>query len=143
MNVLDEALRMESTCAACGQKAQVVELVHPGESNAGDALQESGSLAPFARFLRGEGGTLVTTGVNGEAAFPLPEERASVVRVAIERNDWSALFAINREWVPSWCRECGSHYCNAHWLQTVDFDDGHYDCTWGDCPKGHRRKLDD
>ena len=85
MNVLDEALRMESTCAACGQKAQVVELVPPGESNAGDALQESGSLAPFARFLRGEGGTLVTTGVNGEAAFPLPAERASVVRIAIER----------------------------------------------------------
>ena len=55
MNVLGKALRMESTCAACGQKAQVVELVHPGESNAGDALQESGSLAPSPGSSAGRG----------------------------------------------------------------------------------------
>ena len=98
---------MESTCAVCGKTAQSVELAPPAESPAGDPLQENERLAPFARFLRGEGGTLVTTGVNGEAAFPLPVERAAVVRSAIERNDWPALFAINREWDPSWCRECG------------------------------------
>ncbi len=134
---------MESSCAACGTRAQVVELVLPARSDAGDALQESATLGPFAQFLRGDGGTLVTTGVNGEAAFPLPTERASAVRDAIERNDWLALFAINQEWAPSWCQGCAAHYCNEHWRKSVDFDDGSYDCTWGDCPKGHRRKLDD
>ena len=136
-------LRLESTCAVCDKTAQSVELAPPAESPTGDPLRENERLAPFARFLRGEGGTLITTGVNGEAAFPLPVEHAAAVRSAIERNDWQALFAINREWDPSWCRECGAHYCDAHWHKSVEFDDGSYDCTWGDCPKGHRRKLDD
>lgn len=77
--------------------------------------------------------------MNGEAAIPLPVERAAVVRGAIERSDWQALFDVDPEWDPGWCRECGAHHCDAHWHKSVEFDDGSYDCTWGDCPSSSHR----
>ena len=44
---------------------------------------------------------------------------------------------------PFYCRQCGKCYCIDHWLCEVRYDDDFYDCTYGTCPEGHRKMIDD
>jgi hypothetical protein len=42
------------------------------------------------------------------------------------------------------CRQCGVVYCEKCWrVGPPELDDGFYDCTHGECPKGHTQMLDD
>jgi hypothetical protein len=43
----------------------------------------------------------------------------------------------------SYCPECDVTYCRKHYSLQVVYDEGFYDCTYGTCPKGHRRIIDD
>ena len=43
---------------------------------------------------------------------------------------------------PFYCPGCGLNYCSDDWDTCVLFDEGFYDCTKGDCPKGHQHVLD-
>ena len=81
----------------------MVELVPPGARDAGMPSRRVAASPhrPGSSAGRGAACMPVLAGVNGEAHLPLPAERASVVRIAIERTNWSTLFAINRESVPS------------------------------------------
>jgi hypothetical protein len=64
----------------------------------------------------------------------------------IAAGDVRGLHALDALLTPFYCPHCDSVYCREHWqLQTV-FDDeipGWYDCTYGTCPAGHRRIVDD
>jgi hypothetical protein len=42
-----------------------------------------------------------------------------------------------------YCPECDKVYCTDHVRKQVEWDDGFYDCTYGVCPQGHRRIIDD
>ena len=47
------------------------------------------------------------------------------------------------EGLDAYCPECDKIYCWDHYNAREEFDDGFYDCTCGECPKGHRRMIDD
>ena len=47
------------------------------------------------------------------------------------------------EGVDAYCPECNKIYCWEHYNAREEFDDGFYDCTYGECPNGHRRMIDD
>lgn len=61
----------------------------------------------------------------------------------IDAGDVQALYRLDGEWAPFYCPACEACYCREHWRTWMDFDDGFYDCTWGTCPAGHTRMLDD
>jgi hypothetical protein len=47
------------------------------------------------------------------------------------------------EGVDGYCPECDRVYCRVHYQAREVFDEGFYDCTYGTCPQGHRRMIDD
>ena len=47
------------------------------------------------------------------------------------------------EGMDAYCPECDKVYCWEHYNARVEYDDGFYDCTMGECPAGHRRMIDD
>ena len=47
------------------------------------------------------------------------------------------------EGVDAYCPECDKIYCWNHYKLEEEWDEGFYDCTYGECPKGHRRMIDD
>lgn len=56
------------------------------------------------------------------------------------------LFDLESMLIPFYCPICKASYCYKHWnvLEVFDSDfDGWYDCSYGTCPKGHKRLVDD
>ena len=47
------------------------------------------------------------------------------------------------EGMDAYCPECDKIYCWEHYNAWEEYDDGFYDCTYGECPKGHKRMIDD
>jgi len=48
-----------------------------------------------------------------------------------------------REGLDAYCPTCGKIYCARHYQTREEYDEGFYDCTWGTCPRGHKRIIDD
>ena len=42
-----------------------------------------------------------------------------------------------------YCPECDKVYCWNHYKIEEEWDEGFYDCTYGECPEGHKRMIDD
>ena len=61
----------------------------------------------------------------------------------IKEKDLNKIISINSEWVSFFCFDCDQPYCRDHWEIDVTHDDTFYDASYGTCPKGHRKKLDD
>lgn len=47
------------------------------------------------------------------------------------------------EGLDAYCPECDKIYCWNHYKLEEEWDEGFYDCTNGECPKGHKRMIDD
>ena len=47
------------------------------------------------------------------------------------------------EGLDAYCPNCDKIYCWEHYNAREVFDDGFYDCTYGICPNGHKRMIDD
>ncbi|MFX0039551.1 MAG: hypothetical protein ACFFCY_09365 [Promethearchaeota archaeon] len=47
------------------------------------------------------------------------------------------------EGLDAYCPECNKIYCWEHYDAKEEYDDGFYDCTYGVCPNGHKRMIDD
>ncbi|MFX1418132.1 MAG: hypothetical protein ACFE9N_04335 [Promethearchaeota archaeon] len=47
------------------------------------------------------------------------------------------------EGLDAYCPECNKIYCWEHYDAREEYDDGFYDCTYGICPNGHKRMIDD
>ena len=47
------------------------------------------------------------------------------------------------EGLDAYCPKCEKIYCWEHFNAREEYDDGFYDCTYGECPNGHRRMIDD
>lgn len=48
-----------------------------------------------------------------------------------------------REGLDAYCPTCGKIYCAQHYQTREEYDEGYYDCTYGTCPKGHKRIIHD
>ena len=57
--------------------------------------------------------------------------------------DASALHAHIAGGMDAYCPSCDRVYCRDHYQTEERYDEGFYDCTYGTCPKGHRRMIDD
>ncbi|MGH3973945.1 MAG: hypothetical protein ACRDS9_11580 [Pseudonocardiaceae bacterium] len=55
---------------------------------------------------------------------------------AVRAVDAAALFAVDRTWVPFYCRDCDRSFCGEHWNLKATFDWG-FDYYSGTCPVGH------
>ena len=141
--VESEVLSMEVACLECGRTAQRVELVAPGARHPRAGSKELGDLGVYDGLVHGDGGTLVTAGVMGKGAFGVESSDIQALREAFRNNDMMPLLRKDSEWVPSYCVNCGGHYCTAHWLKIPFVDECFYDYTEGICPKGHKKILDD
>ncbi|UCC19243.1 MAG: hypothetical protein JSV62_14245 [Promethearchaeota archaeon] len=47
------------------------------------------------------------------------------------------------EGLDAFCPECNKIYCWEHYDAREEYDEGFYDCTYGICPNGHKRIIDD
>ncbi|MFX0034569.1 MAG: hypothetical protein ACFE9I_02875 [Candidatus Hermodarchaeota archaeon] len=47
------------------------------------------------------------------------------------------------EGLDAYCPEYNKIYCWEHYNAREEFDDGFYDYTYGECPEGHKRMIDD
>jgi hypothetical protein len=47
------------------------------------------------------------------------------------------------EGLDAYCPECDKIYCWEHYNATEEWEEGFYDCTYGTCPEGHKRMIDD
>jgi len=92
----------------------------------------------------------VFTGITHETTIPM-EERPKVFEL-LERNAIGELHDHLKGHTTIWdgldayCPECDKVYCADHWRTEVVMDEewsDFYDCTYGTCPKGHRRMIDD
>lgn len=45
--------------------------------------------------------------------------------------------------IDAYCPDCDKVYCRGHYFLDEVWDEGFYDCTYGTCPDGHRRMIDD
>jgi hypothetical protein len=131
----DPVISATYLCASCGEVASTVSLIPPGQPDPGPSTSMIlGSAFPDRARLSIDGGPVsVTYGF-------VPEDS---VAAALESGDPSALYAINFEYTPFWCPSCGVSYCDEHYRSWITFDDGFYDATYGECPQGHERMLDD
>jgi hypothetical protein len=47
------------------------------------------------------------------------------------------------EGLDAYCPECDKIYCWEHYNAVEEWEEGFYDCTYGICPEGHKRMIDD
>jgi len=130
-------------CAACGGTAAVVTLLSPGDPLPDVLRRPPGAADPvlLGRDVLGDRTWLVIAG--GPVSKAVSVLPADEIAAALERADAAALHAVDAELAPFWCPACGAAYCADHYRSWVTFDDGFYDATYGECPAGHERMLDD
>jgi predicted RNA-binding Zn-ribbon protein involved in translation (DUF1610 family) len=126
-------------CSKCGNAATTILLLPAGvDRPAADATV----VVEMPVGLPGgsaESSCLIVDGVTCQNQCRLDESSLPFVKRALEDGNSAALYAMDSEYVSSFCPQCGCHYCRKHWEQEVAYDDGFYDCTYGTCPDGHRR----
>jgi hypothetical protein len=119
--------RAEFACQACGRSAGVVELAEAD--------------TPQGRQLR-----LSISGFLGDGWEAINPAAKADVESALAAGDAAALYRCARLWAPFYCADCDACYCREEWVISPQFDDdmpGFYDCSYGTCPHGHRRMVDD
>jgi len=78
----------------------------------------------------------------------LNKNLASQLFKSFKKEDLSEVHSFMKDYlchegVDAYCPECDKIYCWEHYNARVEYDDGFYDCTYGECPAGHRRMIDD
>jgi hypothetical protein len=133
------------TCDRCGGEACTLTLLPPFARDPQAPLPGTAGALPGDGTIFGEAVRLSIDGpVKTTHTFvPGIQVDVAAVEAAIRTPDPAALFAIDREYAPFWCRQCEKSYCRDCWLVWIDYDEGFYDCTRGRCPEGHERIMDD
>ncbi|HEY6970738.1 MAG TPA: hypothetical protein VJA94_16125 [Candidatus Angelobacter sp.] len=113
-------------CSVCGKKAVAV---HPAGSE--------------EKILKG----IICAGIT--RAIGIDVQHRDKIFVWLENGDLAAFhhfMEIDEDvdgGVDAYCPNCDKIYCRTHYNVIEQFDDGFYDCAYGTCPQGHRRKIDD
>lgn len=95
-------------------------------------------LTPDNRFIQAGFMGHITEGVSGV--------RAVLLEQTLQQHNPQKIYELDSLWAPFYCPTCRAVYCYQHWHMEIQFDDdfpGWYDCTYGTCPAGHRRMVDD
>ncbi len=123
--------RYELPCSVCGKTAVVWEI---GIFKFGGvAVEEKESLLYHG----------IATGTQLELAH------ASNIFKWLEEEKIAEVHAYTRErellelGIDAYCPECDRIFCGTHYQKMTEWDGSWYDCTYGTCPKGHRRMIDD
>ena len=131
----DQSIRtMEAvfTCSVCGKVAANVTLIPGSVTN------------PSAMLSERAAGTLMIAGFMGGTGEAVEAEEFMPVKEALLETNAQKLYAIRNLWAPFYCPQCQSVYCLNHWKTRAVFEEGGwYDCSYGVCPQGHERKVDD
>jgi len=114
-------------CALCNNVAGTVALLPP---NHPDGLSKETATIFLKDFI---GTEKVVVALKGSQA----------VKAALERADAAALYQVEHLWAPFYCPTCACVYCRKHWVIVPEYDEGYFDCSYGTCPKGHRRMAED
>src|SRR5947209_16754085 len=118
-------LRATFYCALCNHLAGTVEVLsatHP------EALSKSPTLS-IKDFIGSEHSV-----ISGDPAQ---------LEAALRASDPAALYKVERLWAPFYCPECTRVYCLSHWKVLPVYDGDFFDCSYGYCPEGHKRMLED
>lgn len=110
--------RCELPCAVCNQPAVRFDL---------DVNRSTGN-----RILR-------YSGITCAYELPLRDDLLAWAR----SKDASSIHAHLPEGMDAYCPPCQRVYCRAHYQTEETYDEGFYDSTYGTCPAGHRRMIDD
>jgi len=135
-------LRASFRCGMCGQEASLVTLVLAGQADPRVSPQTPG-IPTGVSMLKSDIPRLSIDGGPVTFTIGVGNESLQLVRDALLAKDAAGLHAINEEFTPFWCPECGCCYCELHYTSHVIRDLGFFDSIWGKCPKGHSRKLID
>jgi hypothetical protein len=98
----------------------------------------------YGRFDREE--SLVFQGITHERSLKI--DLAEILFKILQEKDLILIHNFMKkhhsfEGLDAYCPECDRIYCWEHYDATEEYDDGFYDCTYGICPKGHKRMIDD
>jgi len=90
--------------------------------------------------------SLVFRGITLETSLNV--ELANVLFKILQNEDLLSIHIFMKryhsfEGMDAYCPECDKIYCWEHFNAWEEYDDGFYDCTYGECPKGHKRMIDD
>ena len=90
--------------------------------------------------------SLVFRGITLETSLNV--ELANILFKIIKKKDLLGVHNFMKKYhspegVDAYCPECDKIYCWEHYNAWEEYDDGFYDCTYGECPKGHKRMIDD
>ena len=110
--------RCELPCAVCNQPAVRFDL---------DVNRSTGH-----RILR-------YSGITCAYEIPIRDDLLAWAR----SKDASSLHDHLPEGMDAYCPACKRVYCRAHYQTEETYDEGFYDSTYGTCPAGHRRMIDD
>ena len=114
-------------CALCGSLAGTVELLPPRHPQ---GISKAASTIFLKDFI-------------GTEQVVLTAEAAQAVDAALKQADAAALYKVERLWAPFYCPECACVYCVRHWTIIPVYDEDFFDCSYGWCPKGHKRMIED
>lgn len=98
----------------------------------------------YGRFDKEE--SLVFTGITHSRSFN--KSLANELFTVLKNNDLLGVQNFLKKYhgyegLDAYCPECNKIYCWEHYNAREEFDDGFYDCTYGECPYGHKRMIDD
>jgi len=98
----------------------------------------------YGRFDQHE--SLVYSGITHSRS--LKKNLANELFIFLKKGDLERVHEFMKEYlcyegIDAYCPECDKIYCWEHYNARVEYDDGFYDCTYGECPEGHRRMIDD
>jgi hypothetical protein len=129
-------------CHRSGGHACTVTLLPPGEPDP-QALRAAaaGSAPPGVETAGARSIRLSVDGPVKTTHGIIAPERLAALADALRAGNGNALVHSDREYAPSYCYQCATHYCCTCWEVWVEYDDGFYDCTRGRCPEGHERSL--
>ena len=112
-------------CARCQTIAATVDLLPPDHPQ---SLSRSYTLS--IRDFIGHERVAVSGGV-------------ADLRAILQRADPAALYRMERLWAPFYCPTCARSYCVRHWTVVPVYDGDFFDCSYGYCPDGHKRLIED
>jgi hypothetical protein len=114
-------------CALCNSLAGTVELLPAGHP---EALGKDTTTIFLKDFI-------------GTERVVLSTEQSKATEAALAQADAAALHRVERLFAPFYCPTCACVYCRKHWVVVPEYDEEFFDCSYGWCPKGHKRMLED
>jgi hypothetical protein len=118
-------LRYQLSCSICGKNAVEFKI-------------------GYGKF--DENKSLIYRGITHESSLDI--DLADTAFTLLKEGDLGSIHKFlknhhNYEGLDAYCPECDKIYCWEHYDAHEAYDEGFYDFTYGICPKGHKRMIDD